>query len=120
MRRSAARRAAGKYAAAKECSLERGVAMNAAATETGHLPRGVQPRHRLAVGGNHAAVEIGLQTAESFTCQNPQAHRNQRPGGRIEQFVRARGADQAIAEIAPGGATGGTDERAHRRAIARL
>ena len=104
MRRSPARGAPGEDAAAEECSLKRGVAVNAAAAEACNFARRIQSRHRLAIGADYTAVEISLQTAKGFARQNPQANRNQRTGTRVEQFVRARSSDQPVAEIAPGGA----------------
>jgi hypothetical protein len=37
--------------------------VHAAAPEPGDFAGGIQPRHRLTVGGEHPAVEVSLQSA---------------------------------------------------------
>src|SRR5205085_2217208 len=59
--RRSAGAAAGEDAAAEEGAFQRRIAMHAAAAETGGLANGIEPRYRLAIGAQHAAVEIGLQ-----------------------------------------------------------
>jgi hypothetical protein len=74
--------------------------VHAAAAESRNLSGGVKPLHRLTVGAQHAAVEIGLQAAQRLAGQDVEANRNQRTRVGIEQTVRPGRADEPVTEIA--------------------
>ena len=90
----------------RKVPFQRRVAVHAAAAESCDLAGRVKPRHRLAVGAQHAAVEIGLQAAERLAGQNIEPNGNQRAGLRIEQPVRLGRANKPVAEIIARGADG--------------
>ena len=83
------------------------IAMHAAAAETGDFAHRIEALDRLAIGAQHAAVEIGLQAAQRLAGQDVEPDRDQRAILRIEQLVRLCRADQPVAEIGAGAAQGG-------------
>ena len=99
-RRRPPRRAAREQAAAEERALERAVAVHAAATEAGHLARGVDAGQWCAVGPQHAGVEVGLEAAERLAGEDRQAYGDQRSRFGIEQAVGLRHPDQPVAKVA--------------------
>jgi hypothetical protein len=48
------------------------------------FPSGIQPRHRLTVGSEHAAVEVGLQSAQRLARENVETDRDQGASVRVE------------------------------------
>src|SRR3984885_232324 len=99
--RRAARVAAREQATAKKCPFQRAIAVHAAAAETGGFAGRIEPAHDLAVLAEHARIEIGLKTAQRLAGQNVELHRNQRTMRGIENPVRLRRADQAVADVTP-------------------
>src|SRR5689334_13462536 len=97
-RRGAARDAAREDAAAQEGALERAIAVHPAAAEAARLARRVQTAHRRAVRAQHPTVEIGLEPAERLAREDPQADGHEWPALRIEERVRTRDTDEAVAE----------------------
>jgi hypothetical protein len=75
--------------------------------------------HRLAVGGEHAAREIGLQPAQGFARENIEPDGDRRPCARIEQLVRLGRTDQLVARIFSCPANGG-DLHVFRKRIVEL
>src|SRR5438128_849419 len=75
--------AAGEDAAAEEGALQRAVAVHAAAAEAGDLARREYVAEGGAVGLQHACRKVGLQAAQGLAREDPQAHGDQRPCGRI-------------------------------------
>ena len=82
--------------------------MHPAAAEPGHLARREQARHRpgpLARGhrtpgrdaAEHPAGQVGLQAAQRLAGQDVEPHSDQRPGLRVQNLVRRRGAGQPLA-----------------------
>src|SRR5665213_475783 len=84
LRRRAPGIAPGKQAAAEECSLQRAIAVDAAAAEAGRFARGVKPPDDLAVLAEHAGVEVGLEPAQRLAGHDVELHRDQGTMGRIE------------------------------------
>ena len=68
----------------QECAFESAVAVHAAAPEPCDFPSGIQPRHRLTVGSEHAAVEVSLQSAQCLARENVETDRDQGAGVRVE------------------------------------
>jgi hypothetical protein len=55
-----------------------------AAPQPCDFPSGIQPRHRLTVGSEHAAVEVGLQSAQRLARENVETDRDQGASVRVE------------------------------------
>jgi len=94
--------AAGEDAAAEERAFERAVAMHAAAAKTAGFADGVEPPDDLAILAEYAGIEIGLKTAERLAGEDVEPHSDQRPGLRVQDLVRRRGAGQPLAARAAG------------------
>ncbi len=58
------------------------------------------PRNVPSSDSQHATVEIRLETAERLARQDPKPHGDERPGLRIEHAMRARDADETVADVA--------------------
>ena len=80
--------------------------MHASAAEACDFARRVQTGQRFAVRAEDAAGEVGLQAAQSLAGEDAQTHGDQRCRSRIQQPVRFRHPDHAIAQVAPRPADG--------------
>ena len=74
--------------------------MHAAAPEARGFADRIEPRHDLTVLAEHAGVKVGLEAAQRLARQDIELHCDQRTVRGIEDAMRLRGADQAIADIA--------------------
>src|SRR5205814_4001302 len=86
---------------AEESALQRAIAVHAAAAETGGFTGRVKSPDDLAIAAEHAAVQIGLETAQRLAGQDVEFHRDQRTVLGVEDAMRLGGADQFVADIAP-------------------
>src|SRR5215211_6075086 len=77
-RHGAARAAAGEETAAEEGALEGAVPVHPPAAEAGDLAGRVEPGQRLAVGAQHARLEVGLEAAERLAGEDVELHADQR------------------------------------------
>ena len=93
----------GEQAPAQERALQRPVAVHAAAAESGHLARGVQPadRGRRPACSTRADRSVS-RPAERLAGDHVQPHRDQRAGRRVEHLVRLDGAHPPVAEVPAG------------------
>ena len=75
--------------------------MHAAAAEAGRLARRVEAGNGVAVGPEHAALEVGLKPAERLAGEQVEPDGDQRPGLRVEQPVRLGDARDLVGEVLP-------------------
>src|ERR1700730_10293422 len=99
LRRRSSGVAPGEQAAAEEGAFQRAIPVHAAAAEAGGFADRVKPGDDLAVTGEYAGGEVGLETAQRLAGQDVELHRDQWTMGGIEDPVRLGGADQAVADI---------------------
>jgi len=74
------------------------------AAEPGHLTRREQAGHGPVrrVPAEHPPGQVGLQAAQRLAGQDVEPHGDQRPGLRVQDLVRRRGAGQPLTTRAAG------------------
>src|SRR5215212_2899911 len=58
--------ACAEHAAPEESALQRALPVQAPTAEPRRLPRGIEPRNRLAVPAQHTALQVGLDPPEAL------------------------------------------------------
>src|SRR5436305_5881431 len=84
----------------QERPLERALAVQPATAEPRCLADGVEARHRLAVGTQHAALEVRLDAAETLASHRLEPDRHQRTCLRVGYRHELRGAQPVAAPVA--------------------
>src|SRR4051812_8730807 len=93
--------AAGEDAAAEERPLERALAVQAAAAESGRLADRIEAVDRRAVAGEqNAAAEIGLDASQALARHGLQADRDERHRRLVDDALELRGAQAVAAPVA--------------------
>src|ERR1700730_5657657 len=91
--------AAREQTPAQKRSLQRAIAVHAAAAESGGFAGRVEPPDDLAVASESARIEVGLETAKRLAGQDVELHRDQRSLFGIEDAMRLVGSDQRVRDL---------------------